>query len=536
MADKIPLKFRHCFEDERGGPLELGIACVMNVVLTEGLNITEDNLQFAIRQLSKNVDRMELNLQEEASNTLAFVGENSVSLLDDLLFDVDFELSKGLNNTNALVDESFNALERTTTGTVNEISRVVDAASDSLTIQANSNIENTNNLIDEITDNIFTTFEGVNMGVREVIDEVDFDVNSLVEFGINTLELLRSETTDDITNLVIEASNKINNQVGVITNDLGEFIEKNIQSNSDLIDSFTVIEDDKETSIFSGIFEFLRDISKSMIGLFDKSLSFIKGEKQKEIEDNLKKNNQEWLTLMEAVSTSVNNPDDMKRIITQHKDQFGWWGNMLLSFMYASSTIAMIVSTISISNASRSEVMRQNVLSDYPVNIFSLAESVAIHNRGFIGKSEAEKESLKSGYDQEHFERAKLANETPIDIERSTMALHRGLINENDFKTYLERQAFNENDSGIIRDLATLRPPVQDLISMSVRDVFSPDVVDKFGLFDETPSKFIEEAGKNGLSEEWASNYWGAHWRLPSSNQGFEMFHRDVIDSDTHCL
>jgi hypothetical protein len=33
-----------------------------------------------------------------------------------------------------------------------------------------------------------------------------------------------------------------------------------------------------------------------------------------------------------------------------------------------------------------------------------------------------------------------------------------------------------------------------------------------------------------GFQEFWALNYWGAHWDLPSATQGFEMFHRDIID------
>jgi len=73
-------------------------------------------------------------------------------------------------------------------------------------------------------------------------------------------------------------------------------------------------------------------------------------------------------------------------------------------------------------------------------------------------------------------------------------------------------------------------PPVGDLITMAVREVFSPDVVARFGQLEDFPPEFLTHAKKVGLTEEWALNYWAAHWNLPGANQGFEMLHRGVIE------
>jgi hypothetical protein len=76
-------------------------------------------------------------------------------------------------------------------------------------------------------------------------------------------------------------------------------------------------------------------------------------------------------------------------------------------------------------------------------------------------------------------------------------------------------------------------PPINDLIRFAVREVYTPEVANKFGLFEDFPVHFANEAKKQGLSQETASQYWAAHWELPSPNQGFEMYHRGIIDYDT---
>jgi len=75
-------------------------------------------------------------------------------------------------------------------------------------------------------------------------------------------------------------------------------------------------------------------------------------------------------------------------------------------------------------------------------------------------------------------------------------------------------------------------PGVADLITMAVREVFSPEIAEAFGQFREIPDAYIEACHGIGLSDEWAKNYWAAHWTLPSIQQGFDMLHRGHIDHD----
>lgn len=96
--------------------------------------------------------------------------------------------------------------------------------------------------------------------------------------------------------------------------------------------------------------------------------------------------------------------------------------------------------------------------------------------------------------------------------------------------TELDRIGIHPNYHGLYKELAYQIPPVADIITMAVREAFTPEIAARFGQYQDLPPEFVTWAGKKGLSEEWATRYWAAHWSLPSPQQGFEMLHRGVID------
>lgn len=94
----------------------------------------------------------------------------------------------------------------------------------------------------------------------------------------------------------------------------------------------------------------------------------------------------------------------------------------------------------------------------------------------------------------------------------------------------LKRIGIHPGYTDIYKTLAYQIPPIADIITMAVREAFSPTIAAKFGQYEDFPGELQEWAGKKGLSKEWAERYWAAHWNLPSPQQGFEMLHRGVID------
>jgi Holliday junction resolvasome RuvABC DNA-binding subunit len=106
----------------------------------------------------------------------------------------------------------------------------------------------------------------------------------------------------------------------------------------------------------------------------------------------------------------------------------------------------------------------------------------------------------------------------------------RGIIQREDAVEQLQSLGYSSTNSDNIIKLFFFIPPVQDLVTMSVREVFTPEVASRFGQFDDFPEEFVEHAESQGISREWAKRYWAAHWDLPSIQMGFEMLHRGVID------
>lgn len=94
-----------------------------------------------------------------------------------------------------------------------------------------------------------------------------------------------------------------------------------------------------------------------------------------------------------------------------------------------------------------------------------------------------------------------------------------------------KKYGFNDDEIAKLKKLFYPIPGYPDLVRMAVREAFYPDYIEEYGLMEELPGEFLEFSQKQGLSEEWAKRFWAAHWELPSILQGFEMLHRNVIES-----
>jgi len=96
----------------------------------------------------------------------------------------------------------------------------------------------------------------------------------------------------------------------------------------------------------------------------------------------------------------------------------------------------------------------------------------------------------------------------------------------------LKDQGVPDRTIETLKELSNIIPGVQDLIRMSVREAFSPEIAEKFGQYQDPPTAVYPWAEKLGLSQEWVDRYWAAHWELPSSGDGFELLHRGIITED----
>jgi hypothetical protein len=77
----------------------------------------------------------------------------------------------------------------------------------------------------------------------------------------------------------------------------------------------------------------------------------------------------------------------------------------------------------------------------------------------------------------------------------------------------------------VYRDYPSQLPSASDLVRFQLREVFDKDF--RAEQLANYPSLiYFDNMLELGLNKYWAESYWAAHWELPSTNQGYEMFWR----------
>ncbi len=200
------------------------------------------------------------------------------------------------------------------------------------------------------------------------------------------------------------------------------------------------------------------------------------------------------------------------------------WSSML--------SAGVMLSAVGFINPTVAEEGRQLVNEKFPVNLpdpQTLTEAVS---RSAYYQQQFEEAMLKQGVSSKWQELYKFVAKQHLSPVDYFSALRRGLIDSKEYDSLMNTLKFDETDRKIAEKVMTFFPTPSDLVTFAVREVYSPEITRKFGQFDDLPEMFLKEAYKTGMDEEQARNYWASHWDLPSSQMGFEMLHRGVINEE----
>ncbi|GAJ10262.1 unnamed protein product, partial [marine sediment metagenome] len=96
----------------------------------------------------------------------------------------------------------------------------------------------------------------------------------------------------------------------------------------------------------------------------------------------------------------------------------------------------------------------------------------------------------------------------------------------------LSDQGFGSHEQEAIKELARYLPAPTEIMTWAAREVFEPELREKYQLDKFLPPEFLEWAAKVGISGEVAKNYWAAHWILPSLTAIQELWRRKILTKE----
>ena len=176
--------------------------------------------------------------------------------------------------------------------------------------------------------------------------------------------------------------------------------------------------------------------------------------------------------------------------------------------------------------------LSQKVSQEIKQALISPADAINARFREEIDEGHFAEDMTKAGFDAERIDILLRSSRRLLDLGQMFRWWLRDIISEDQLDQMLGWQRISDEDQARLKESVFFIPPVGDLIRMAVREVFSPEIRERFGQDEGFPAEFATFGKQQGVSEFWAKAYWAAHWVLPSAQQGFEMLHRKVIESD----
>jgi len=159
-------------------------------------------------------------------------------------------------------------------------------------------------------------------------------------------------------------------------------------------------------------------------------------------------------------------------------------------------------------------------------------EIVLAFIRNLITYQEAIDKLKQIGHKQEDSELILKEAFPKFNVDELFRLAHLGKIDGETLIKRVRELGFNEIDAILQGYLKQPRPGINDLIQFAVKEVYSPETYNKFGQYLEFPKDFAEQSKLLGLDEQFAKQYWAAHWDLPSPTMGYDMLHRGIINQE----
>ncbi len=190
---------------------------------------------------------------------------------------------------------------------------------------------------------------------------------------------------------------------------------------------------------------------------------------------------------------------------------------------------SFVVSTFTVGEPAGT-FLRRFVYTAFPTQIPDLQTLIQMFYRGLIDYETLKKYAIENGFSEDWLHKFLEQQVSPLPLETVIKAYWRKIITWDKLLEEAHKQNLRAQEIELLEKASRYFPSPADLVRFAVREVYTPEIVEKYGQLQDLPPKFLEEAKKAGLPEEQAKLYWSAHWELPSPQMGYEFLHRLAPD------
>lgn len=480
---------------------------------------------------------------ESVGNTASEITGNIGAYIDDFLKKIREAIVKATdamaNAVSSALTGAINTITRTVDSLVHSIQSVVEGAVQSLTNLFNKVVDSMSQFINDAIENITVVADRVFNAVADTVENIK---NSLVEAFNNITQFIGDQihaagefiqqatsTLTDIGHAIVSEAEEL---AGTIQEGLHNAITELVDTASGALSLVSTGLDNLQnavTSALEGIGPILSQyVATPLTEASRNVVAFVTEGISAEMDKLITTPTEELEEALSAMGLPKSGVEKITAITDKLFDKNPLLRNI---FMIALGLLVTLAFAQQIAQAAGIKAL-QEMQPSFPVALPAPGDLADMVHYGAISEEEAALKIMANGYDRGDADRYRVIRQKTPDIGVIQVWYLRKFIDRAKATEMLGRLGLEAADAGRILDMAFFIPPVSDLITMSVREVFTPEVAEKFGQFEQYPDKFTGFAAQQGISEEWAKNYWAAHWALPSVTMGFEMLHRRVINAE----
>lgn len=434
-------------------------------------------------------------------------------------------LSSSLNTVSNNLENSILNARNTITGTINSTSNsVLNRVGDSTRTLTTAVTNATETIINRISSNANQVNQlqqavvgTINNSSQNVINSISSDLRGVQSNLVTSLVNNSRDTQSFLDRSISNASNSLGSKISNVSNQIDQStftISNNINSSfSGIMNGITTALDPLNAlaSLIGGDYSNLfGNVIPTAIDDVGKSINRIVEALQKLMKGDYKK----WSDFINDLGVFEGNSNIINTII-----------NAFLVVPIASNVFS-----------SAGQIYSQNIVKLLmaevrPTSLLSPDILKALLRRE-ISDDKANELLAKLGFSDDFINILKSNNRMLFDVNEIKNLYLRGMIDEENHDNQLRKLGFGSVQIQQLKKLYYPIPFAQDLIRFAVREVFSPETVETYGMDQDFPQDFLTYAKQVGLDERWAKAYWAAHWDLPSPTMGFEMFHRGIVSKD----